>query len=341
MNDNLTPSRPSLNRRQFMQASALGLVGSTVGSKTVAAEPSPQPSQTMPMRSFGNTGEKLSLLGMGGAHIGSGRLSDQQAADLVREAINGGVTFMDNAWEYGGGRCEERMGLALTEGYRDRVFLMTKHHGRDKETAMAHLEDSLRRLKTDRIDLWMFHECVYDQDPDRIFSSGGGIEAAELAKQQGKVRYVGFTGHKWPRIHLKMLAYEYPWDAVVLPLNILDGSYRSFEQWVLPVLVQRGIAPLAIKSRAAGDIVKNGTATPEECWRYVASLPVASIISGMENFDLLRKNLMFAKTLAPMTPTERTDILSRTQEVALSGRLERFKSTTDFDGRVGRGLYGV
>jgi aryl-alcohol dehydrogenase-like predicted oxidoreductase len=295
----------------------------------------------MPMRAFGKTGERVSLLGLGGAHIGSGRLSDQQAADLVREAVDEGVTFMDNAWEYGGGRCEERMGAGLQGGYRDKVFLMTKHHGRDQETAMVHLEDSLKRLKTDRIDLWMFHECVYDQDPDRIFSPGGGIEAAELAKQQGKVRYIGFTGHKWPRIHPKMLAYDYPWDATLMPLNILDGSYRSFEQWVLPVLVRRKIATLAIKSCAAGDILRNGVATAEECWRYVASLPVASIIRGMESVDLLRTNLTQAKGLSPMTPKERAEILARTREVALSGKFERFKSSTDFDGREGRKLYGV
>ena len=232
------------------------------------------------------------------------------------------------------------MGKALV-GRRDKAFLMTKHHGRDKETAMKHLEDSLRRLRTDRIDLWMFHECVYDEDPDMIFAPGGGIEAAELAKKQGKVRHIGFTGHKWPRIHLKMLAYDYPWDAVLMPLNILDGNFRSFEKWVLPVLEKRGIAPLAMKTRASGAILRAKAATVEECWRYVTALPVSTVVSGMESLDVLRSNLRLARELKPMTEEERKAILERTRSYAQGGEHELFKSTNRFDGPIGRKLHGV
>jgi predicted aldo/keto reductase-like oxidoreductase len=247
---------------------------------------------------------------------------------------------MDNAWEYHGGVSEERMGKALV-GRRDKVFLMTKHHGRDRKTAMEHLEDSLRRLRTDVIDLWQFHEIVYDADPDMIFAPGGGIEAADLAKKQGKVRYIGFTGHKHHQHHLKMLAYDYPWDAVQMPLNILDGSFESFEKWVLPVLVKRGIGVLAMKTRASGAIVREQVATPEECWRYVTGLPISTVVSGMETIELLRDNLRLARTLQPMSAAEMAAIRERTREVALKGTIERFKTTTAFDGPVGRKLHGV
>ncbi|MEK7686684.1 MAG: aldo/keto reductase [Verrucomicrobiota bacterium] len=328
------------SRREFLRASVAGLVGATLVPTLVRSAEAPSSAGTMPMRALGKTGEKVSVLGLGGFHIGVGSLSDNESVRLIQEAIDNGVTFLDNAWCYHDGRSETRVGLALP-GRRDRVFLMTKNHGREKNVAMQHLEDSLRRFKTDRIDLWMFHECVYEQDPDRIFASGGGIEAAVLAKQQGKVRYVGFTGHKYPWIHLKMLAYEYPWDAVLMPLNILDGSFQSFEKWVLPVLLKRGIAPLAMKSRASGDILRAGIATPEECWRYVAALPVATIVSGIDSIDILKKNLDLARNLQPMTDEEKVAVLKRTRDVALSGKLERFKTSNAFDGPVGRKLYGV
>jgi len=297
-----------------------------------AAEPA------VPRRPFGKSGETVSLLGVGGFHVGV--CPEPESIRIIQEAIDNGATFLDNAWEYHNGRSEERVGKAI-QGRRDKAFVMTKHHGRDRETAMRHLEDSLRRLQTDVIDLWMFHECVYEQDPDRIFASGGGIEAAEQAKQQGKVRHIGFTGHKDPMIHLKMLAYGYPWDAVLMPLNILDGNFKSFEKWVLPVLVKRGIAPLAMKSRASGEIVKSGIATPDECWRYVTALPIATVISGMQSLELLRDNLRLARTLEPMSAGERAAILDRTREIALTGAKERFKTTRAFDGPIGRRLYGI
>jgi len=328
------------NRRSFLRDTFTGAIGATLSPNLFNAVQGGAASSTMPKRPFGKTGEEVSILGLGGHHIGTSQLTDTESISLIQEAVDHGVTFMDNAWEYNGGRSEERMGKALV-GRRDRVFLMTKHHGRDRATALTHLEESLRRLKTDRIDLWMFHECVYEEDPDRIFAVGGGIEAADLARRQGKVRYIGFTGHKWPWIHLKLLAYDYPWDAVLMPLNVLDGSFQSFEKWVLPVLVKRGIASLAMKTRASGEILRQRIASAEECWRYVAALPVATIVSGMDSGDMLRRNLHLARTQSPMSAEEKAAILARTRDVALSGKHERFKTSTAFDGPVGRQLYGV
>lgn len=324
------------SRRQFIQTSIAGVAGLSLANQTSAQATESNPE--MPTRKLGRLDEKVSLLGVGGYHIGVPE--EAEGIRMVQEAVDEGVTFMDNAWEYHDGVSEQRMGKAL-QGRRDKVYLMTKHHGREKGLAMEHLEDSLRRLKTDVIDLWMFHECVYDEDPDLIFAKGGGIKAAELAKQQGKIRHIGFTGHKDPMIHLKMLAYRFPWDAVLMPLNILDGSFKSFEKWVLPVLVKRGIAPLAMKTRASGDIMKNDIATLEECWRYVAGLPVSTIVSGMKTLDELHDNLRLARTLTPMNEVEKAAVLDRTREVAMTGANERFKTTRNFDGPIGRAQYGI
>ena len=331
-------------RRQFLKASFAGLAGISLANHSLNSNKHQSTSDLtevngIPYRSFGKTRERVSLLAVGGHHIG--RPTESEGIRIIQEAIAEGVNFLDNAWEYHDGRSEERMGKALQGGRRDQVFLMTLHHGRDKKTAMKHLEDSLGRLKTDYLDLWMFHECVYDQDPERIFAPEGAIEAAELAKQQGKARYIGFTGHKWPRIHLKMIAYDYPWDAVLMPLNIFDGSFRSFEKWVLPVLSQRGIAALAMKTRASGAILQSGTATVSECWRYVTAVAIATVVSGMESPELLRSNLEMARQLQPMTEEEMVAIRRRTQELALTGKYELFKTSNRFDGPVGRALYGL
>lgn len=326
-------------RRGFLQQSIAGVAGASLAGGWISQLSAGEAKEGMPYRRLGKTGEKVSLLGVGGYHIGT--CSESEAIRIVQQAIDCGVNFLDNAWEYHQGRSEQRVGKALEGGRREKAFVMTKHHGRDKKTAMEHLEDSLRHLRTDVIDLWMFHECVYDEDPDRIFSKGGGVEAADLAKKQGKVRYIGFTGHKDPMIHLKMLAYEYPWDAVLMPLSILDGSFKSFEKWVLPVLVKRDIAPLAMKSRANGAILAAGIATVEECWRYVISLPVSTVVSGMASTRLLKDNLRLARSLTPMSAEERKAILERTREVAMTGKHELFKTTIAYDGPVGRKLYGV
>jgi uncharacterized protein len=326
------------SRRDFIQQTIAGVAGVSLAVDNLPPALATDAQAQMPYRTLGRTGVRVSLLGVGGYHIGV--CPENEAIQIIQEAIDNGVNFLDNAWEYHNGVSEERVGKAI-QGRRDRAFVMTKHHGRDKGTAMRHLEESLRRLRTDVIDLWMFHECVYEEDPDRIFATGGGIEAADLAKQQGKVRYVGFTGHKDPAILLKMLAYGYAWDAVLMPLNVLDGSFMSFEKWVLPVLVKRGIAALAMKTRASGTILKSALATPEECWRYVISLPVSTIVSGMESIGLLRSNLHLARTLEPMDAQHKAAVLERTRAAALTGAHERFKTTRDFDGPIGRQLYGI
>ncbi|MFO7975280.1 MAG: aldo/keto reductase [Candidatus Hydrogenedentota bacterium] len=319
-------------RRGFMKTTALGLAA--------AAVPSPA-SQGIPTRPFGNTGEQVSMLGVGGHHLGRIR-DDQEAVRFLRTAIDEGVTFLDNAYEYHDGRSEELMGKALQDGYREKVFLMTKHHGRkDKKMAMEHLEASLRRLKTDVIDLWQFHEVVYEADPDMIFSPGGAIEAAEEAKQQGKVRYIGFTGHKDPQIHLDMLSRDYGWDAVQMPINPLDGHFKSFQKEVLPVLLERNIAPIAMKTLGDGYVLRANVVEPAEALRYAWSQPIATLVSGMKTMEMLRTNIAFARNFTPMSNEDQQALLARTKEAAMTGKYEPFKTTRMFDGRLGREIHGI
>ena len=240
----------------------------------------------IPRKPLGSTGEQVSIIGLGGYHLGTLRSLDD-AVRLVQEAVDAGVTFFDNAWEYNDHRSEEWMGRGL-QGRRDKVFLMTKvcTHGRDKKVAMQQLEESLKRLRTDHLDLWQIHEVIYENDPDLHFAKGGVVEALDQAKKDGKVRFVGFTGHKSPAIHLKMLAHNYPFDTVQLPLNCFDGTYRSFEQQVLPELERRGIAALGMKSLGGdGQPILHGVVGAEEALRYAMSLPVATTISGIDSLD--------------------------------------------------------
>lgn len=294
------------------------------------------------MRPLGNTGVQVSALCFGGAHWG--RIEDDTAAiRLLHEAIDAGVTFLDNAWEYNGGRSEELMGKAL-QGRRHQVFLMTKvcSHGRDKQVALHQLEESLRRLKTDYLDLWQIHEVIYDDDPDRHFAPGGAAEALLKAKRQGKVRFIGFTGHKSPAIHLKMLAHDFPFDTCQLPLNVFDGTYRSFEQEVLPVLAQRGIAPLGMKTLSGNaEPIKQGLLAPEEALRYALSLPVASVVSGIDSPLVLRQNLDIVRRFTPMAAAERSALRARLAPYAKDGRFELFKSSDRYDGRIGRAQHGL
>ena len=323
-------------RRDFIRTTAYGLCAvNALGHAWAASSPS-----DIPTRPLGSTGVRVSMLGLGGHHIGRIR-EDRQSIRLIRKAIDMGVTFLDNAWEYHRGRSEELMGKALADGYRDKVFLMTKHHGRDKKTAMEHLEDSLRRLRTDVIDLWQFHEVVYDKDPEMIFAVGGGIEAADLAKKQGKVRFIGFTGHRAPLLHLKMLAYGYPWDAVQMPMNVLDPHFKSFQKHVLPVLVRRNIGVIAMKTLASGYVLRANVTTPEEALRYVWSQPVSTLVSGMDSDELLDANVAAARRFRPMNPDEQTTLLARTRVAGLTGKFEPFKTPPNFDGPIGRKLHGI
>ena len=283
----------------------------------------------------------MSILGLGGYHLGTVG-SATEASRLVHEAVDAGVTFLDNAWEYHGGRSEEWMGRAL-QGRRDQVFLMTKvcTHGRDRKTAMRQLEESLRRLRTDRLDLWQVHEVIYENDPDLHFATGGVIDALDQAKKEGKVRYVGFTGHKHPAIHLKMLAHDYPFDTVQMPLNCFDGTYRSFEHQVLPELERRGIGVLGMKSLGGdGQPIVHGVVTAEEALRYAMSLPVATTISGIDSLAVLHQNLAIARGFTPMTSDEMDLLRRRCAPFAADGHLELFKSTKRYDGAVGREQHG-
>lgn len=298
-------------------------------------------SGSMPLRPFGRTGEQVSLLGLGGAHIGMPRIDEAESIRLMQTAFDAGVTFLDNAWEYNAGLSEMRMGKAIREwgGSRDDLFVMTKDcaHDRKAPNSMVKLEQSLRRLQVDHLDLWQIHEVVWDDDPDWIFAPGGSAEALLKAKEQGKVRYIGFTGHKHPDIHKKMLSQGFPFDAVQMPLNVLDAHWQSFEREILPICQQQGIAVIGMKSFAAGDIFKSGVdVTPEEALRYAMSLPVATVISGMDSMEVLEQNLAVAHDFTPMSEAERTELLKRTATVAEAGKLERFKTTRDFDANEGR-----
>jgi predicted aldo/keto reductase-like oxidoreductase len=267
---------------------------------------------------------------------------DGDAIRLMHEAIDAGITFMDNAWEYHDGRSEELMGKAIADR-RQEVFLMTKvcTHGRDRHEAMRQLEDSLRRLKTDYLDLWQVHELAYENDPEWHFAPGGVMEAVEQAKREGKVRFVGFTGHKSAEIHLKMLAYEYPFDSCQLPLNALDGTFRSFEQKVLPELERQGIAAIGMKSMGGGgDMVKAGVLTAEEALRYAMSLPVATLVSGIESSKILQQNLKVARDFQPFTVEEMNTLRTRCAEAAGDGRYELYKVSAKHEGPIGRAQHG-
>ena len=295
----------------------------------------------IPRRPLGRTDEQVSIIGLGGYHLGTMRSLDN-AVRLVQEAVDSGVTFFDNAWEYNDNRSEEWMGRGL-HGRRDKVFLMTKvcTHGRDKKVAMRQLEESLKRLRTDHLDLWQIHEVIYENDPDLHFAKGGVIEALDEANKQGKVRFVGFTGHKNPAIHLKMLAHNYPFDTVQMPLNCFDGTYRSFERQVLPELERRGIAALGMKSLGGdGQPILHGVVSAEEALRYAMSLPVATTICGMDSLDVLRQNVRIACDFKPMAPEEMQALRRRYKTFAADGHLELYKSTKKFDGGVGREQHG-
>jgi aryl-alcohol dehydrogenase-like predicted oxidoreductase len=295
----------------------------------------------VPTRPLGATGVDVSALGLGGYHIGK-IANEREAIRVVHAAIDAGVTFMDNAWEYHEGRSETVMGRALA-GRRDRVFLMTKvcTHGRGRREAIRQLEESLRRLKTDYLDLWQVHECVYDNDPERHFAPNGVIEALAWAKEQGKVRFVGFTGHKRPAIHLAMLAHDFPFDTCQLPLNCFDASFRSFEQEVLPKLVNRGIAPIGMKSLGGdGRQVTKKVITAEEGLRYAMSLPVATTVSGIDSMKVLRQNLKVAAGFRPMTTRQMATLRKRVTEEASDGRFELYKTTAMHEGPIGREQHG-
>jgi predicted aldo/keto reductase-like oxidoreductase len=287
---------------------------------------------TMQMRQLGSTGVSVSAVGLGGHHIG--RAPDMETAvRMIRTAIDGGITFMDNSWDYHGGKSEIWMGAALRDGYRQRVVLMTKLDGQTKQAATDQLHQSLRRLNTDTIDLVQMHEIIRPEDPERIFAPGGAIEALIEAREAGLIRWIGFTGHKSPDIHLKMLNHrDFAWDTVQMPLNCLDAHFDSFEAKVLPVLVERGIGVLGMKPIANGKALETGTVSAEECLRYALSLPTSVVITGCESLDNVQQALKVGDSFTPMSDAERDDLLRRSAPHAGEGRFERYKTTDIHDG---------
>lgn len=331
------------NRRDFLQVTATGVAAMQLAGAISAAEEPKKNDGQIPLRPFGRTGELVSAMSLGGhAATNPEKLSEEESVRLIQRAVDEGITFMDNCWDYHDGVAEERMGKALrNHGRRDKVFLMTKVCGRTAKEAQSNLEDSLRRLQTDRLDLWQFHEIVYDNDPDWIFAPDGAIHTGLKALQDGKVRYLGFTGHKDPSIHLKMLSKPCEWSAVLMPLNVMDVHYRSFQKQVLPELIRRGIAPLGMKSLGGnGSIVSQAGIRVEDALRYVLSLPIATLVSGIDSEKILDQNLKIMREFRPLTDDEKQAIEKQSLAFAGDGRYELFKSSKVFDGPVHRKQHG-
>ena len=288
------------------------------------------------MRTLGRTGVRVSLIGLGGWHLGFKSIDEQLSVRLIRTAIDNGINFMDNCWDYNEGASEERMGKALKDGYRERVFLMTKIDGRTKEDAAKQLDESLKRLQTDHIDLVQHHEILRYEDPHRIFDEQGANAALIEARDAGKISFIGFTGHKDPRIHLHMLEVArengFQFDAVQMPLNVMDAHYRSFEKMVLPELLEQNIGVLAMKTLANGTILESKTVTAIECLHYAMNLPASVVITGCEDMEDLEQALTAARTFKPMTAEQVRSILDKTAEAASRGKFELFKTTSIYDG---------
>jgi aryl-alcohol dehydrogenase-like predicted oxidoreductase len=285
-------------------------------------------------RRLGRTGETVSAIGLGGFHLGKPE-DPAVAVRIVRGAIDRGITFLDNCWDYNSGESERRMGRALRDGYRDRVFLMTKFDGRTKKAAASQIEESLRRLETDHVDLIQFHENIRLEDPDRFFAPAGALEAVLDAKKAGKIRFVGFTGHKDPSVHLRMLelaaAHKFHFDACQMPLNVMDAHFRSFSHQVLPKLVEQGIGVLGMKPMGDGHILKSGAVTALECLHYALTLPTSVVITGCESLDRLDQAIEAVETFRPLTNEQVTKLLARTQAHSGTGQYEPFKTTSAFD----------
>jgi aryl-alcohol dehydrogenase-like predicted oxidoreductase len=332
-----------MQRREFIGAvTATAAAGALpVGTAEPAGRPDTPPQRPketrrgdMLYRQLGTTKEEVSVIGLGGHHIGR-QTDEKDSIAIIRAAIDAGITFMDNSWDYHDGGSEVRMGKALKDGYRKKVFLMTKIDGRTKKAAAEQIDESLRRLQTDVIDLLQHHEVIRMEDPDRIFAEGGAQEAVEAARKAGKVRYVGFTGHKDPLVHLRMLEvakeHGFKFDTAQMPLNVLDAHFRSFGKNVLPVLAREGIGVLGMKSMGDGLVLKSKAATPAECLRYAMTLPTSVVITGIDSLDILKQDLDVVKTFQPLTEKETTDLLARTEKPAAKGEYERFKTTNGFD----------
>lgn len=327
-------------RRDFLQA---GIAGAALGI-AATAHGEADDGKGLPVRPLGATGEKVSILCLGGWHIGSVK-DEKEAIRIMHTAVDEGMTFFDNAWDYHDGGSEEIMGKALAQGgYRKKVFLMTKNCARDAKGTRQHLEDSLRRLQTDVIDLWQFHEINYDNDPDWVVEKGALAEAIK-AQKEGKVRYLGFTGHKSPDIHLEMLK-RHKWDAVQMPINVCDYHYRSFAKRVVPEANKAGMGVIGMKrlgggANGKGRFIVEKVCTVEEATRYALGLDIATLVVGIDSMDILKQDVAIARNFKPMTEDEKTKLLARIRLQAGDGRHERFKSTQFFDGPYHRKQHGL
>ena len=331
-----------MERREFLKsataASVVVAAGSAAGGQTATGKSAtvtrPQ-SPDMVYRQLGTTGETVSTIGMGGFHLGKQKEA-QESIDLVHAGVDRGITFIDNCWDYNDGISEVRVGQALRNGYRQKVFLMTKIDGRTKVEYNKQLEQSLGRLQTDVIDLVQFHEVIRFEDPDRIFAVGGALEAAVAAREAGKIRYIGFTGHKDPAVHLRMLEiaekHGFHFDTVQMPINVMDAHFRSFEKQVLPVALKQGIGVLAMKTFGDNFILSSETVKPIEALHYGLSQPVSVVITGIDTMPILEQALEAAKTFKPLTQAQIKEILGRTTVAASEGKFELFKTTPHFDG---------
>jgi predicted aldo/keto reductase-like oxidoreductase len=325
-------SSAEMNRREFVAATAVA------GAALAVPAALGQTKQgDMIYRLLGNTGEKISALGLGGFHIGT-LPTKEESIRLIRTAIDRGMSFMDNCWDYHNGKSELWMGEALRDGYRQKVFLMTKIDGQKKTSAARQINESLKRLQTDRIDLMQMHEMIRSDDPERIFAEDGAIAALLDAKKAGKIRFFGFTGHKDPKIHLKVLEFarknNFSFDAVQMPLNVMDAHFKSFEKQVLPVLVREKIGVLGMKPLGSGAILESKKATAVECLHYAMSLPTSTVITGIDSMKILEQAFEAARTFKPLDETRRKELLAKTADSAKAGEFEKFKTTTNFDGTV-------
>ena len=323
--------KKQIDRREFLGLS----IGTAILLEIAGSRASAKEENGVQYRTLGHTGERVSCIGLGGYHIGN-QATEAESIRIVRHAIDGGINFLDNCWDYNNGESEVRMGKALRDGYRNRAFLMTKIDGRDAKTASQQLEESLRRLQTDHIDLLQFHEIIRMNDPDRIFAPGGAFEAVQKAKQAGKIRYLGFTGHKDPEIHLKMLhtALAHGWtpDSVQMPLNVMDTHFNSFEHKVLPELVAHKIGVLGMKSMGDKVILQSKTVTAVECLTYALSLPTSVVITGCDSLPIVDQALQVAREFKPFSEPEVAAMRAKTAPVAAAGKYELYKTSHGFDG---------
>ncbi len=336
----------NVSRRDLLKvASTTGLaaIGFAATEGFSATHPSAAQAQSLPAqtksgemlyRTLGRTGERVSVIGLGGYHIGSIK-TEQESIQLIRRAIDRGINFMDNSWDYHNGRSHRWMGAALKNGYRQKVFLMTKIDGRTKAVAMQQIDDSLRDLQVDRIDLVQHHEVLRYEDPDRIFAPGGSMEAMVEAQKAGKIRYIGFTGHKHPQIHLRMLEAaaqnNVRFDTVQMPLNVMDAHFRSFEKLVLPELVKNQIGVLGMKSIGEAYILRSNTVSAIECLHYAMNLPTSVVVTGIDSMEILDQAFEAVRTFAPMNSAQVSALLARTRTAAAKGQYERYKTTPQND----------